>query len=77
MLPVLLLRPGPGEVGVVDANVLLELLESVVRVRPEGVESRGVEVAGRDMAVGQQRCLRDVVGGEPVKRIRQHVGRGR
>jgi len=25
------LRPSPGEVGVMDADVLLELLESVVR----------------------------------------------
>ena len=76
MLPVLWLRSGPGEVGVVHANMLLELLEGVVRTRRQAVESRGVEVAGRDMAVGQQRGLRDVVGGEPVKRIRQHVGRG-
>jgi hypothetical protein len=33
MLPVLLLRPGSGEVGVVDAYMLLELLESVMRAR--------------------------------------------
>jgi hypothetical protein len=31
MLPVLLLGPGSGEVRVVDADVLLELLKSVVR----------------------------------------------
>jgi hypothetical protein len=48
------LRPGAGEVGVVDAHMLLELLEGVVGGRGEGVEPRGVEVAGGDVAVGQQ-----------------------
>jgi hypothetical protein len=33
MLPVLLLGPGSGEVRVVDAHMLLELLESVMGAR--------------------------------------------
>jgi hypothetical protein len=35
MLPVLWLRPSPGEVRVVDADVLLELLKCVVRAGSE------------------------------------------
>jgi hypothetical protein len=68
------LRPGAGEVRVVDAHVLLELLEGVVRARGEGVEAGGVEVGGRDVSVGQQRVRGDVVGGEAVEGIRQHLG---
>lgn len=67
------LRPGPGEVRVVNAHVLLELLESVVRTGRQGVESRGVEVAGGNMAVGQESGRGDVVGGKAVERIRQHL----
>jgi hypothetical protein len=54
------------------ADVLLELLERVVGSWRERVEP-SVEVAGGDMAVGEQRGRGDVVGREPVERIRQHL----
>jgi len=62
MLPVLRLGSGPGEVRVMDADVLLELLEGVVRARGERVEPGRVKMAARNMAVGQQRVRGDVVG---------------
>jgi hypothetical protein len=45
-----------------DADVLLELLEGVVRAWGERVEPGGVKMAARNMAVGQQRVRGDVVG---------------
>jgi hypothetical protein len=71
MLPVLWLRSGPCKVRVVNADVLLKLLQSVVRPRGQRVESRSVEVAGGHMAV--EGCRWDMVGGEPVKGVRQHL----
>lgn len=55
MLPMLWLRAGPSKVGVMNADMLLELLESVVRARGERVKSCCVKVAARNMAVRQQR----------------------
>lgn len=62
MLPVLWLRPSPGEVRVMNADVLLELLERVVGTGSERVEPGRVKVASRNMPVGHQRVRRNVVG---------------
>lgn len=45
------LRSGPGEVRVMDSYVL-QLLQSVVRSRSQGVEPGRVEVACGDMTIG-------------------------
>ena len=68
----LLLGTGAGEMGVVDADVLLELLESVVRPLGEVVEAAVVEVPVGDVPVGEEGVLGDVVGGEAVKWVGQH-----
>ena len=51
----LVLRARPGEVRIMDAYVLLQLLESVVRSRSQGIEPGSVHVASGNVAVGQQR----------------------
>ena len=67
VLPMLGLGARPRKVRVVDAYVLLKLLEGVVRALREGVQAACVEVAARHMAVRHERCRRHgVVGGEPV-----------
>jgi hypothetical protein len=61
--------------GVVHAYVLLEVLEGVVGSLGQAVEA-AVKVARLDMAVGEESGRRNcVVGGEPVKRVGQHVVR--
>lgn len=72
MLAVLLLGPGAGEMGVVDADVLLELLEGVVGPLGKIVETAVVEVAVGHVPVGEEGVLGDVVGGEAVERVGQH-----
>ena len=60
-------------VRVVDTDVLLQLLQGVVRALGEGVHAGGVHVCGRDMAVGEQRGGGDgVVGRKAVEWIGQH-----
>ena len=66
------LRSGPSEVRIVNANVLLELLQSVVRPRSQCVEPSSVQMTGWYVVVGQECVSWDVVGGKPVERIRQH-----
>ena len=74
MLPVLLLRPGARKMRVVDAYVLLELLQGVVGALGEGVEASRVEVGRLDMAVGEESRGGDrMVGREPVERVGQHL----
>src|SRR5690349_15395675 len=68
VLTVLLLRPGASEMWVVDANMLLELLEGVVGSLGEGVEAGCVKVPVGNMPVGEKGVLRDVVGREAVER---------
>jgi hypothetical protein len=51
VLSVLLLRPCPGEMWIVNSYVLLKLLESVMRWR-HTVESTAVEMTGRHVAIG-------------------------
>lgn len=75
VLAVLGLWSRPGEMGVVHAYVLLEVLEGIVGSLGEAVEA-AVKVARLDMAVGEEGGRRNcVVGGEPVKRVGQHVVR--
>jgi len=72
VLAVLLLGTGAGEVGVVDADVLLELLEGVVGALGKIVEAAVVEMPVGDVPVGEEGVLGDVVGREAVKRVGQH-----
>jgi hypothetical protein len=72
VLAVLLLGTSAGEMGVVDADVLLELLESVVRPLGEVVEAAVVEMPVGHVPVGEEGVLGNVVGGEAVKRVGQH-----
>jgi len=73
VLAVLLLRPAPLEMLVVNSYMLLELLEGVVRPLRKTIEAV-MHVAVGNMAVGQQ-CGGGnlVVGREPVERIGQHL----
>lgn len=74
MLPVLLLGPGAREMRVVNAYVLLKLLQGVVGALGEGVEASRVEMGGLDMAVGKEsRGGHRMVGREPVERVGQHL----
>lgn len=60
-------------VRVVDTDVLLQLLQGVVRALGEGVHAGCMHVSGRDMAVGEQRRGGDgVVGRKAVERVGQH-----
>lgn len=56
------LGPSPGKVRVLNTDMLLELLKSVVGAGGERVKSGRVKVAGRDMTVRQQGRRGDVVG---------------
>lgn len=73
MLPVLCLRSSPSEMRVVNSDMLLKLLESIMRVLGQAIKPCVVKMARRD-AVGEQGCGGyGVVWGETVQWIRQHL----
>lgn len=70
VLPVFRLWPGSSEMGVVDSYMLLQRLESIVRALGKGVHPASLEMARRDMPVGEQSRRRErVVRGKAMKRI--------
>ena len=74
MLAVLhLLVSWPSQVRVVNTDMLLELLQSVVGALGKSVEAGCVDVARGNVPVGEQRCRGDgVVWREAVERVGQH-----
>ncbi len=73
VLAVLRLWARARKVRVVHTDMLLQLLEGVVRALGEGIQTGGMHVAGLHVAIGQECGRRQgVVGGEAVERIGQH-----
>lgn len=73
MLSVFSLWASARQMGVVNANMLLQMLKGVVRSLGQSFESRVLHVVGRHMPIRQESRGRErMVRGESMKRVGQH-----